>query len=200
MRRIGYEVVETREPGGTAIGERIRKVLLGSAGDAMLPQTEALLFAASRAQHVGELILPALQRGAIVISDRFTDSSLAYQWGGRGLPLEAVLGIQGVATGGLEPDMKLLFELPAELAMSRRRANDGDNNRLDEEALDFYRRVAASYRALMAEDSERWRAIDASRSPDEVWLQVRDALVAAGFVPADARNGNEGTGDTEGGW
>jgi dTMP kinase len=176
FRTRGREVVETREPGGTAIGESIRDVLLGFSADAMLPQTEALLFAASRAQHVGELILPALQRGAVVISDRFTDSSLAYQWGGRGLPLRQVRGIQDMATGGLEPDVTLLFELPAELAMARRRESADESNRLDREQLEFYRRVAAAYRELVAENPARWRVVDASRPPDEVWRAVVRAL------------------------
>lgn len=180
FRAVGRDVVETREPGGTAIGERVRDVLLRFAAEEMLPETEALLFAAARAQHVGEVILPALARGAVVISDRFTDSSLAYQSGGRGLPLVTVRGIQHLATQALEPDLKLLFDLPAEQAMARRRGSGDEANRLDQEQLEFYRRVEAAYRALVAEDPERWRIVDASRSVEEVWSAVKEIVAAEG--------------------
>jgi dTMP kinase len=146
----------------------------------MLPETEALLFAAARAQHVGEVIRPALQRGAVVIADRFVDSSLAYQGGGRGLPLEAVRMIQELGTDGLEPDLKLLLDLEPEVALNRRRGDHAEANRLDREELDFYRRVREAFLALAAADPARWRIVDAARSPESVWKDVWAAVVDSG--------------------
>jgi dTMP kinase len=174
-------VVETREPGGTPIGERIRALLLDFGSGAMLPQTEALLFAASRAQHVRELIVPALARGAVVISDRFVDSSLAYQSGGRGLSLAQVRGIQDMATGGIEPDLKVLFDLPVEQAVARRSGSEDGINRLDREQVEFYRRVGAAYHDLAAEDPDRWLIIDAAQPSETVWRAVCDGLAARGL-------------------
>lgn len=175
LRAEGRQVIETREPGGSRIGEAIRDILL-AADATMRPETEALLFAASRAQHVHELILPALERGSDVVCDRFVDSSLAYQWGGRGLAFADVLGIQSLATGGLQPDLKLLLDLPAEAALQRR-GGSGQTNRLDREELMFYQRIRAAYLELAAADPQRWRIIDASRTEDEVWSDVRGVVV-----------------------
>lgn len=175
FRGLGYEVIETREPGGTSLGERIRKLLLEPGEGGMLPQTEALLFAAARAQHVGELIVPALRRGAVVVCDRFVDSSLAYQGGGRGLGFAQIRELQHLATGGVEPDLKLFFDVTPDQALIRRQS-DGDINRLDRERLDFYKRVADAYRTLAFQEPGVWRTIDASRTPEEVWQDVRRQL------------------------
>jgi dTMP kinase len=172
LRALGRETLLTREPGGTAIGEQIRAVLLGSDSDVMCAETEALLFAASRAQHVAEVIQPALARGAVVISDRFIDSSLAYQWGGRGLALDAVVGAQALATGGMQPDLTLLLDLPVHIAMQRRKEGAGEPNRLDREAVQFHTRVRDAYHSLAAADPARWRVIDVDRPRDEVWIDV----------------------------
>jgi dTMP kinase len=179
LQHSGKSVILTREPGGTAIGEQIRAVLLGHASSSMLPATEMLLFAAARAQHVGEVIRPALDQGVIVVTDRFTDSSLAYQWGARGLDKRAVSVAQELATDGLEPDLKILLELPVETALRRRMANVHDVNRLDREAIQFHNRVREAYHMLVATDPARWRVIDADRGEDDVWSDVWDAVVSS---------------------
>ena len=171
-------VTVTREPGGTSIGEQIRGLLLGSESSAMTAETEALLFAASRAQLVSEIIRPALARSEVVIVDRFMDSSLAYQWGGRGLAFDAVMAAQTLATGGLQPDLKLLLDLPVPLGLRRRFAGEGETNRLDRETIAFHERVREAYHTLATSDSERWRVIDASRPEAEVWSEVWNAVIA----------------------
>lgn len=176
FRARGRDVFVTREPGGTPIGEQIRAVLFSSASDDMTPETEALLFAAARAQHVATVIRPALDRGAVVVTDRFTDSSLAYQWGGRGLPFEMVVAAQRLATGGLEPDLKLLLDLPVATGLRRRLANEAETNRLDNETIQFHERVRAAYHSLVRADPDHWRIIDASRSEDMVWSDAWSAV------------------------
>ena len=175
----GQKAILTREPGGTAIGEQIRTVLLGQASSSMLPVTEMLLFAAARAQHVGEVIRPALADEITVVTDRFSDSSLAYQWGARGLEKRAVSVAQELATGGVEPDLKILLELPVEIALRRRMANTFEVNRLDREAIQFHTRVREAYHTLVAADPTRWRVINADRGEDEVWSDVWLAVVSS---------------------
>ena len=176
FRTAGMPAVLTREPGGTTLGERIRSVLLSDESVTMLPEAEALLFAAARAQLVGEVIRPALERGTIVITDRFTDSSLAYQWGGRELDKDAVRAVQKMATAELEPDIKILLDLPVETALRRRLSNADAVNRLDKEALEFHARVRDAYHSLAEGDPPRWRIIDAARSEDLVWCDVSRAV------------------------
>jgi dTMP kinase len=171
----GIDAILTREPGGTALGEQIRTLLLRDESVAMLPQTEMLLFAAARSQLVGEIVRPALERGTVVITDRFTDSSLAYQWGGRELNQDAVLSAQQLATAGLEPDVKILLDLPVEMALQRRMTGVGDVNRLDIEALEFHTRVRSAYHSLAKDDPARWHIVDAARSEDLVWSDVARA-------------------------
>jgi dTMP kinase len=184
------DVTLTREPGGSAIGEQIRALLLGTESSDMTAETEALLFAASRAALVSQIIRPALRRGEVVIVDRFMDSSLAYQWGGRGLSFDAVLAAQALATGGLHPDLKLLLDLPVPLGLRRRFAGEGETNRLDREAIAFHERVREAYLTLATSDPERWRVIDASRPEAEVWSEVWNAVIAFGAdrtkLPANA--------------
>jgi dTMP kinase len=182
FRAAGIDAVLTREPGGTALGEQIRSLLLHDESAALLPQTETLLFAAARAQLVGEIVRPALERGAVVITDRFTDSSLAYQCGGRQLDQDAVRAVQQLATEGLNPDIKMLLDLPVEMALRRRMAGVSRTNRLDSEAIEFYTRVRDAYHSLAKEDPERWHIVDASRSEDLVWIDV----VRAAGVPLDS--------------
>ena len=176
LERRGHEVVLTREPGGTPIGERIRTVLLESSSDAMRAETEALLFAAARAQHVAEVIQPALERGAVVVCDRFVDSSVAYQWGGRGLDLDTLRDVQRLATAGLQPDLTVLLEVPVEAAMRRRLADPGQLNRLDREVTEFHGRVRDAYHSLAAADPLRWRVIDADRDLEDVWADVLGSM------------------------
>jgi dTMP kinase len=182
LQHVGKRAILTREPGGTAIGEEIRVVLLGQASSSMLPATEMLLFAAARAQHVGEVIEPALAQGLIVVTDRFSDSSLAYQWGARGLPRRDVSQAQELATGGLEPDLKILLELPVDTALRRRMANLGAVNRLDREAIQFHTRVRDAYHMLVAADPARWRLVNADRGEDEVWSDVWLAVVSSDVI------------------
>lgn len=179
LQQSGKRAILTREPGGTAIGEQIRTVLFGQASSSMLPATEMLLFAASRAQHVGEVIRPALAVGFVVITDRFSDSSLAYQWGARGLAKRDVSLAQKLATGGLEPDLKILLELPVETALRRRMADSGGVNRLDREAVQFHTRVRDAYHTLVAADPTRWRVINADRGEEDVWTDVWLAVISS---------------------
>lgn len=172
LREAGKQAILTREPGGTPVGEEIRMVLLGQGSSSVLPTTELLLFAAARAQLVGEVIVPALRDGQIVIADRFSDSSLAYQWGARGLDKEDVILAQKLATGGVAPDLKILLDLPVEAALQRRMAEVNVVNRLDREVLQFHSRVRDAYHLLVAADQARWRVIDANRDEDHVWSDV----------------------------
>ncbi|MBX5474989.1 MAG: dTMP kinase [Thermoleophilia bacterium] len=166
----GREVVLTREPGGTALGERIRELLLE--GDPMSPWAEAALFAASRAQHVEQVILPALERGADVICDRYLDSSLAYQGIARGLGVEAVLELNLRATHGLLPDATVLLLVDPAVAAARSGATD----RLEREGDGFRSRVDAAYRELATRFPERILVVEADRPPDELAREIRERL------------------------
>lgn len=166
----GREVVLTREPGGTALGERIRELLLE--GDPMSPWAEAALFAASRAQHVEQVILPALERGADVICDRYIDSSLAYQGIARGLGVEAVLELNLRATHGLLPDATVLLLVDSAVAAARSGATD----RLEREGDGFRSRVDAAYRELAKRFPERILVVEADRPPNELAREIRERL------------------------
>ncbi|MGH7256439.1 MAG: dTMP kinase [Nitrospirales bacterium] len=177
LRRAGYPVVQTREPGGTPLAERIRRVVLGEGRgprptEAMTPACEALLILACRSQHVTHLVKPALHRGAVVLCDRFTDSTLAYQGFGRGLNLSALSDLNRVATGGLEPDLTLLLDVPAGLGLTRRRRQShrqgSDGNRLDREARRFHERVRKGFLHLAARFPRRIKVIDGRADPDTV--------------------------------
>jgi dTMP kinase len=173
-----YEVVLTREPGGTDIGDQIRKVLHDPHNTAMDARTEILLYSASRAQHVAQRIRPALEAGKIVISDRYADSTLAYQGYGRGLDLNTLRTITVFATGGLTPDLTLYLDIMSQKGLQRRRLSGDEWNRLDAEALEFHQRVRDGYLELVKQDPERWVVVDAVRSVEEVQIQIR-ALVQA---------------------
>jgi len=167
----GREVVATREPGGTELGERIRELLLH--GGHVSPWAEALLYAASRAQHVDEVIRPALARGAWVVCDRYVDSSVAYQGVGRGLGLERVLDLNLAAVGGLLPERTFLLALHVEDLPARLR---GDHDRLERESVDFHGRVAEGYRELAARFPERILVLDATLPPQTLAEEVYGAL------------------------
>jgi dTMP kinase len=169
----GRDVVLTREPGGTELGERIRDLLLH--GGHVSPWAEALLYAASRAQHVDEVIRPALERGAWVVCDRYVDSSIAYQGVGRGLGLDRVLDLNLAAVGGLLPHRTFLLELDPTALPDRLQ---GDHDRLEREPGDFHARVAAGYRELAARFPERIVVLDASRPPEALAEEVYGALRA----------------------
>lgn len=171
----GLPVTVTREPGGTAIGERLRAVLLDADNCAMLPQTEALILFAARAQHVHEVVEPALARGDVVLCDRYVGATYAYQGYGRGLALESLRRMQALAAGALAPGLTLLLDLPPDIGLARR-ATAGEVNRLDAAGLAFHQRVRAGYLALAAAEPERWVVVDARRSVDEVAANVRKVL------------------------
>lgn len=169
------EAVLTREPGGTEAGERIRALLLEpSAGD-LHPRTEALLMAAARAQHVTEVVAPALAAGRHVVSDRFVGSSLAYQGYGRGLPVDEIAALSRFATGGVEADVVVLLDLAPGVAVARQ---DVHLDRLEAAGGDFHRRVGKGFAALAAGDPDRWAVVDATGSPEEVARRVWEAVSA----------------------
>ncbi len=180
LRADGHEVVLTREPGGTSLAEAIRDLVLSQAvaGSAMAPATEALLFTAARSDHVERLIRPALADGKVVICDRFTGSTLAYQGGGRGLDGEALAAAQLLATGGLTPDLTLLLDLPVREGLARRFADqDGDApNRLDAESDAFHERVRATYLRLADADPATWVIVPADQAPVAVASMIGDTV------------------------
>ncbi len=175
LRAAGYRVFTTREPGGTAIGDQIREVLLANRNTEMHPRTEILLFQASRAQLVEQEILPRLARGEIVICDRYADSTLAYQGYGHRVDLPRLRGIVDFATGGLKPDLTLLLDLDVEVGLARRAA-EGGVNRMDAFALEFHRRVRAGYHQLAAAEPDRWVIVDANQPPERVQAAVREIV------------------------
>jgi dTMP kinase len=167
LRREGHSVVETREPGGTPLAERVRDILLSSSAEPVAPECEAHLILASRSQHVARVIRPALARGAIVVCDRFSDSTLAYQGYGRGLDLGALGRLNRFAAGGLTPDLTLLLDVPVTAGLARRR-RERDQNRLDRETRSFHRRVRDGFLRLAARHPARIKIIDGSADPDTV--------------------------------
>jgi dTMP kinase len=169
----GYEVVLTREPGGTDIGNQIRRVLHDPDNDEIDARTEILLYSASRAQNVAQFIQPALSAGKIVISDRYADSTLAYQGYGRCLDLDTLKTITAFATGGLTPDLTLFLDVPAQEGLSRRQAGGEEWNRLDAEALEFHQRARTGYLNLIAQDPSRWVVIDAVLPIEEIQSEIR---------------------------
>lgn len=176
LQRQGLPVLLTREPGGTSIGDQIRRVLLSPENVDMLPETEILLFSASRAQLVREVIRPALQRGILVICDRFADSTLAYQGYGHGLDLVALRAITEFATGGLWPDLSIYLDLEVEEGLRRKLAalaDRGEWNRLDQKELAFHERVRAGYHELAAAEPQRWLVLDATQPMAELQAAIR---------------------------
>src|SRR5579859_3623668 len=156
----GFDVVAVREPGGTPIGDQVRDVLHDMKNQEMHPHTELLLYSASRAQIVAQVIRPHLERGGIVICDRYADSTMAYQGYGRGLDLDSLTQITRFATGGLIPDLTLYLGLEPEVGLNRRNASGEEWNRMDNQTIDFYRRVCEGYRVLITADPARWVEID----------------------------------------
>jgi dTMP kinase len=189
LRAAGHKVVETREPGGTVTGEKIRRVLLDSKTEGLSPMAEMALMFASRAQHIAEVILPALERGQVVLCDRFTDSTEAYQGYGRKLGSEAVLELHRVLCGGLQPDLTILLDSdPAKSLGKARRRNqqaphrtgkDGsrhhaDENRFEQQSGVFFNRVYEGYRAIAHRDAQRVVAVDASGSPSQTHRKIAE--------------------------
>jgi dTMP kinase len=171
----GHRVVQTREPGGTELAEKLRAILLDKNTVGLGGQAELLLVFAARAQHLAELIRPALRRGETVLCDRFTDATWAYQGGGRGLPREEIATLERLVHGDLQPDLTLLLDVPVEQGLqraSRRSATD----RFEKESLEFFGRVRQVYLDRAAMAPERFALIDASGSPETVWSQVEHVL------------------------
>lgn len=167
------DAVFTREPGGTAIGSRIRGLVLDPANQELADRAEALLMAADRAQHVAEVIRPALDAGRIVVTDRFAGSSLAYQSYGRGLPLDEVEQLSRWATDGVWPDLVVLLDVPEEVSEGRLGA---ERDRMEEVGDGFHQRVVAGFRALAAADPDRWVVVDGTGTVDEVADRVWAAI------------------------
>jgi dTMP kinase len=186
LREHGYAVTENQEPGATDIGRQIRRILLAPENHRMAPMTELLLMFASRAQAAAEIIEPALERGEIVVSDRFTDSSLAYQGEARGLGFETVLKAHKLALGALMPDLTIcvFVDLEAGLARAHKRnagsRQDAAEARLDQQSIDFHQRVSAGYQKIAVLDPQRFQMLDGSGTVDEVadriWTRVAPIL------------------------
>lgn len=220
LRAAGHPVRETCEPGGTRVGAGIRRLLLGSE-EPITPRSEALLFAADRAQHVAVVVRPALDRGEIVLTDRFTDSSLAYQGAGRALAADELRWLSRWAAEGVAPDLTVLLDIDAEVGLSRARSRcradaEGLNppnppnrpkpsdapDRLEREALSFHRRVRAGFRSLAAADPSRYLVLDAGRPSPELSAEIAAAVLGRLGLPADtgpsSGKGECGAGDQPG--
>ncbi|MCB1809632.1 MAG: dTMP kinase, partial [Candidatus Competibacteraceae bacterium] len=177
LRAAGKSVIETREPGGTSLGEAIRHILLDPAQTTLASDAELLLLFAARAQHLAELIRPALARGEWVLCDRFTDASYAYQGGGRGIPGSRIAVLEQWVQADLQPDLILVLDLPVELGLQRA-GKRGPADRFEREEQAFFERVRATYLQRAANKPERYRIIDASAPLDEVQTALRRALEA----------------------
>ncbi|MFQ6058775.1 MAG: dTMP kinase [Anaerolineae bacterium] len=183
LQKRGLPVFLTREPGGTSIGDQIRRILLSPENAEMLPPTEILLFSASRAQLVGQVIRPHLEGGTIVICDRYADSTLAYQGYGHRLDLDLLKTITGFATGGLRPDLIIYLDIDVEEGLRRKR-DTAEWNRLDQKELAFHRRVRQGYLEMAAAEPERWLVLDATRPVAEIQEAIRASVerLLAGMV------------------
>lgn len=177
LSAMGYQVLMTREPGGTPIGDQVRSVLFDLKNKGMHPRTEILLFQASRAQLVEQVIRPFLEKGGVVLCDRYADSTMAYQGYGHCVDLQDLAGIVRFATGGLKPDLTLLLDLEVEQGLSRR-ASGGDWNRLDDYELEFHRRVRQGFLTLAKQEPQRWVVIDAAQPPDVIQAAVRSIVLS----------------------
>jgi dTMP kinase len=179
LKERGFDVLNTREPGSTSIGERIRTILLDPAQTDMQPATEFLLFSAARAQHVAQVIRPHLARGGVVLCDRYADSSLAYQGYGYRLDLGMLRTITDFATGGLMPDLTLYLDVPVEVGLRRKAGHSGDAwNRMEQKAIAFHERVREGYLAMAAQEPDRWTVVDARLDIDTVQATIRETVLA----------------------
>ncbi|MGA2504671.1 MAG: dTMP kinase [Anaerolineales bacterium] len=180
LREKGYTIFPTREPGGTSIGEQIREVLHSLKNTEMNPRAETLLYQAARAQFVEEVVRPRLALGEIVLSDRYADSTIAYQGYGHQQDLEQVRALVKYATGGLVPDLSVLLDVDVEVGLERgakRRAKGGEWNRLDAYTLEFHQRVRKGYLEMVKQEPERWVTVDAGKGWDEVQKQLHDIIL-----------------------
>ena len=177
LRACGVEVVSTREPGGTPLGERLRELLLH---EQMHAETETLLMFAARREHIAQVIVPALARGEVVISDRFTDATFAYQGGGRGVDWSKIVQLEQWVQGDLQPDFTLLFDVPLEIARARiaQRAAQTQEalDKFEQESFDFFTRTREAYLQRAAQSPQRMAVIDSTQSLDDVKRQIREAM------------------------
>lgn len=181
LKGCGLDVTHTREPGGTAIGNKIRAILLDPANTAITGLTELMLYSADRAQHMSESIEPALERGGVVVCDRFTDATAAYQGYARGLQLKVIGMLSAIATDGRKPDITLVLDLPVEKALTRARQRNCENNtsceaRFEEESLEFHGRVRQGYLNIAAGEPGRVKVIRAEGGIGEIQAAVREAV------------------------
>ena len=172
LRQRGHEVVVTREPGGTPLGEQLRAILLGQP---MSTGTEAMLMFASRLEHIEQIIRPALQRGTWVISDRFSDASFAYQGGGRGMAWDKLKTLEQWVHADLQPDLTLFFDVPVEVARQRL-ANNASLDRFEQEQADFFARVRSGYQRRIQENPQRYAVIDGAQTLDQVRLDLESII------------------------
>jgi dTMP kinase len=173
-------MLATHEPGGTPLGDQLRHLVLLREDLAVDPRAEALLMCASRAQLVEQVIRPALERGEVVVCDRFADSTLVYQGAGRGLDMQALASVISFATAGLQPDMTILLDLPVDIGLARKHTQQAGWNRFEDEALAFHSRVRDGYQALVRMEPERWYCYDglqpADRLSEEIWRAIATRL------------------------
>ena len=176
LKRAGYDVCLTREPGGTPISEQIRDMLLNPDHSEMAATTELLLYAASRAQHVSEVIKPALEAGKIVISSRFADATVVYQGYGRGLDLDRIHHLNRIATDGVRPEVTFVLDLPVEIGLQRVQSSRGGLDRLEREKIEFHRRLREGYQTLAKQEPQRLKIIDAQVNPEQVYAQIQSII------------------------
>lgn len=175
----GVSVIVTREPGGTRMGEEIRDILLSHRDEHVVPMTELLLMFAARSQHVGTVIRPALERNAWVLCDRFVDATYAYQGGGRGLSVSLIERLENLVLQGFKPDRTLVFDAPPEIGLERVKKR-GAQDRIEQEKIDFFRRVRTVYQERAATDPKRYHMIDATQSIESVQEQV--SMLIQGWI------------------
>ena len=180
LQEKGLDIVHTREPGGTDIGDQIRSDIMNMKNKSLHPRAEILLFCASRAQLVEELIRPSLAEGKLVLCDRYADSTMAYQGYGHGLDKTVLTHLLDFATGGLKPDLTLLLDISAEAGLRRRLVNHDEWNRMDDYALQFHERVRRGYLEMAAKEPDRFVVINADRSPEQIHEEILAVLLKKG--------------------
>jgi dTMP kinase len=177
LKEKGFSVFTAREPGGTAIGDQVRDILMNLENTSMRPRTETLLFCSARAQLVDEVIRPHLEMGEVVLLDRYADSTMAYQGYGHQYDLILIKNLLEFATGGLRPDLTFLLDVDPDVGLRRRQDGGGEWNRLDAYQLQYHQRVRLGYLKMAAAEPSRWRIIDASQPPDMVKSKIQEVLL-----------------------
>ncbi|HYA88909.1 MAG TPA: dTMP kinase [Nitrospirota bacterium] len=188
LKSLGIRLVLTREPGGTLIGDQVRKILLDPANTALDPKAELLLYAASRAQHLKEVILPHLEGPGVVLCDRFADATLAYQGYGRRLDIDLIRTLDGIVCAGLSPDITILLDIDAAAGVARARGRNNirgleTEGRFENESIAFHERVRQGYLALARQEPERFRIVEASRSREDIQTEIRKIVSGIVVMP-----------------